>query len=376
MSGEEWPDGQAPSAAELDAATWCARIRDGLADDELADLGEWFRASDANREAFENAMLVAPLAPRQRSAVEHALMHRLPALAGVARTVPNRQSSSTPDSRTSSRKGRQGVQTKRKWRPVVLAAAALAATVALTLGIGTKLVPASLAPSARAATYETGHGAIRRFTLDDGSALTLDSDSRVEVTMDSGERRARLLHGRARLAAARDRRPFSIVAGAGVAGAGRQVAFDGVIDIGIGEDRSVDLRLRSGTGELKAGGEDSDPEVAAVPLPIDQQVVFPAVGAAAPKVVAAPVADTRAWPSGLVDYREITLDALTRDANRYARRPIVLDDPTLAMLTVSGRFQLTDSKRLAGRLGEVFDLIVSRRADGIHLGRRRKISSD
>lgn len=365
MSGEEWPDGQAPSAAELDAATWCARIRDELTDGELADLEEWFRASDANREAFENTMLVAPLTPRQRSAVEHALMQRFPALSGLAPTVPTRQSIWTPDSGIKSRKGRHRAQTKRNWRPVVLAAAALAATVALALGLGTKLVPASLAPSARAATYETGHGAIRRFTLEDGSALTLDSDSRIDVSMDSGGRRARLLHGRARLAASGERRPFTIVAGAG-----RQIAFAGMIDIGIDEDQIVDLRLRSGTGELNVDGKDGEAQIAAVPLVIDQQVVFPAAGAAAPKVVAAPVADTRAWPSGLVDYKEITLDALMRDANRYARSPIVLDDPTLAVLTASGRFQLTDSERLADRLAEVFDLALNRRADGIHLSRR------
>jgi transmembrane sensor len=371
MSGEEWPDGQAHSAAELDAATWCARIRDGLTDVELAVLGEWFRASDDNREAFENAMLVTPLALRQRSAVEQALMQQFPALSAVAPTVPIRPAGSTRDRVSSRQNGWHRTPTKRRWRPAVLAAAALAATVVVVLGLGTKLVPASLAPTARAATYETGHGSIRRFTLEDGSALTLDSDSRVDFSMDSGGRRARLLHGRARLAAARDRRPFTIVAGAG-----RQIAFEGVIDIGIDEDQIVDLRLRSGTGELKADGKGGDAQVAGVLLPIDQQVVFPAAGTSAPKFVDAPVADTRAWPSGLVDYREITLDALLRDANRYAQSPILLDDPTLATFTASGRFQLTDSERLADRLAEVFDLAINRRADGIHLSRRQKIAPD
>jgi transmembrane sensor len=365
MITEEWPGGHAPSAAELAAATWCARIHDGLTDGEFADLGEWFRASDDNREAFENAMLVAPLAPRQRSAVEHALMHRFPALSGVAPIVPTRPASSTREHGSRPQNGWHRTRSKRTWRPVVLAAAAFAATVALALGLGTKLVPASLAPSARAATYETGHGAIRRFTLEDGSALTLDSDSRVDVGMDSGGRRARLLHGRVRLAASRDRRPFTIIAGSG-----REIALEGVIDIGIDQDQIVDIRLRSGTAKLKANGKGEDAQVTAVPLVVDQQVVVPAAGAAAPKVVAAPVADTRAWPSGLVNYREITLEALMRDANRYARNPILLDDPTLAVLTASGRFQLTDSERLADRLAEVFDLAVNRRVDGIHLSRR------
>ncbi|AXB76569.1 FecR family protein [Novosphingobium sp. P6W] len=365
MTGEEWPGGHTPGAAALDAATWCARIRNGLTEAEFADLGNWFRTSDDNRAAFETSMLVAPLTPQQRDAVERALMHSFPALPGVGSISASGAAAAMSHHGTARQTDRRPERKKSGLRPAVLAAAALAATVAVVLGLGTKLVPASLAPSARAATYETGHGSIRSFTLEDGSALTLDSDSRIDVSMNSRARHARLLHGRARLSAARDRRPFTIVAASG-----RQIAFDGVIDIGIDEDQLVDLRLRSGNGHLKPDGKGSNGQAGAMPLSVDQQVVFPAAGATAPKVVAAPVADTRAWPSGLVDYKAIALVALVRDANRYARRPIVLDDRTMGSLTVSGRFQLTDGEKLAERLAEVFDLVVVSHHDGIHLRRR------
>jgi transmembrane sensor len=81
------------------------------------------------------------------------------------------------------------------------------------------------------------------------------------------------------------------------------------------------------------------------------------------------IADDREWPSGWVEYREISLGALVAQANRYAARPIILDDPTAGALKVSGRFKLTDTETFVSRTAELFDLAVSRRSDGTYLAR-------
>src|SRR3546814_18655864 len=79
----------------------------------------------------------------------------------------------------------------------------------------TTLFRSWLLSPARAETYATGHGDIRRFTLADGSLVTLDTDSRVEVVIDRSKRHALLRRGRARFVVAADPRSFTIQAGNG-----------------------------------------------------------------------------------------------------------------------------------------------------------------
>jgi transmembrane sensor len=106
----------------------------------------------------------------------------------------------------------------------------------------------------------------------------------------------------------------------------------------------------------------------ATPLVTNQPVIYTPDNPASTAVVA-PTGDTRDWPTGWVEYRSISLDALVAQANRYAKVPIVLDDPSLASLQASGRFKLTDTEKFAARIAEPFGLRVSRRSGGIHLSR-------
>src|SRR3546814_14384292 len=104
--------------------------------------------------------------------------------------------------------------------------------VALTVGLLPNLPLPWLLSPARAETYATGHGAIRRFTLADGSLVTLDTDSRVAVVIDRSKRHALLLRGRARSVVAADPRPFPIQAGNGDVGTAQ-----GAIDVKSAERR-------------------------------------------------------------------------------------------------------------------------------------------
>jgi transmembrane sensor len=328
----------------------------------LAEFQSWIDASKTNAEAFANAMLVAPMKPAERERIEQFLGQSLPALyrsgskaragssSATIHTFPAKNHATPLKPAGPSRKGR-------RWATGAIAAAAM---VALTVGLLPNLPLPSLLSPARAETYATGHGDIQRFTLPDGSLVTLDTDSRVEVAIDRSRRHARLRQGRARFVVAADPRPFTIQAGNGDV-----VAAEGAIDVGVDGNAHVELRLRSGSASVKARNT-KDTQSERVPLTIDRPVLY-AEGDFAPRVVAAPTADTRDWPSGWVEYRTIPLGELIREANRYAKRPIILDDPKLANLTASGRFQLTETDRFASRIAELFRLRISRRADGIHL---------
>lgn len=363
MSGEDWPAGKALSSTDLEAATWCFRLKETPTEALLAEFQSWIDASKTNAEAFANAMLVAPMKPTERERIEQFLGQSLPALdrsgskartgspAATIHPFPAKNHASPLKPAGPSHKGR-------RWAAGAIAAAAM---VALSVGLLPNLPLPWLMSQARAETYATGHGDIRRFTLEDGSLVTLDTDSRVEVAIDRSKRHALLRQGRARFVVAADPRPFTIQAGNG-----EVVAAEGAIDVGVDGNGRVELRLRSGSANVKARSTPKDMQSESVPLAIDRPVLY-AGGDFAPRVVAAPTADTSDWPNGWVEYRTIPLGELIREANRYAKTPIILDDPKLASLAASGRFQLTETDRFASRIAELFQLRISRRADGIHL---------
>ena len=363
MSDEEWPGGEPPSSNDLEAAAWCSRLKGTPSDALLAQLRSWIDASEANAEAFANAMSVAPITAAERERVEQFLGRSFPALYQPGRKTRGGSPGATihafpVNDHAPPVKPARPNRTGRRWATAAIAAAAM---VALTVGFHPDSPLQSLFSSARAETYATGHGDIRRFTLTDGSLVTLDTDSRVEVAIDRSKRHALLRQGRARFDVAADPRPFTIQAGNGDI-----VAAEGAIDVGVDGNARVELRLRSGSASVKAHNMSTDSQSESIPLTIDRPLLC-AGGDFVPRVVTAPTADTRDWPNGWVEYRTILLGELIREANRYAKRPIILDDPKLASLTASGRFQLTETDRFVVRIAELFQLRISRRADGIHL---------
>lgn len=363
MSDEEWPEGQALSAIDLEAANWCFRLIAAPSDTLPDEFRAWLAVSDANARAFANAMLVAPMTAIERKRIERLMGRTMPPIHRGHRTTQPISSGATihafPADGDIPRKAVSALpRNRRRW---IGAAIAAAATIVLAVGLYPDLsVPSFLSP-AYAKTFSTGHGEIRRFALSDGSQLTLDSDSRIEVRINGSTRHALLHSGRARIEVTADPRPFTIEVGNGDV-----VTTDGTIDIDLDRAKRVEVRLRSGSASVKPHDNSEAADAASLSLATDRPVFY-AGGEYAPKVISPPEADTREWPSGWVEYRTISLGELVREANRYARTPIVLDDPQLASLTASGRFQLTATDRFAGRIAELFGLSVSRQTNGIYL---------
>ncbi|MCW2387178.1 transmembrane sensor [Sphingobium sp. B11D3B] len=324
----------------------------------LSDFKAWIDATPDNADAFANAMYVAPMSRDARTRIETLVGRTFPALQRT-RGQPQRamMPTSSPSSQAQTITGPSA--TPRFW----MAGAVAVCVAAVFLMVGPQ--PYSLLPQfltlAHAETYETGHGEIRAIKLPDGTHLTLDSDSCVEVLTDPHRRTARLRNGRARFAVMKGLRPFTISAGKGDV-----VTDHGTIDMGMDDGAIVDLRLRSGSARLITHQVKSPASREPIELEIDKALMVPANGDA-PKVVSMPLADTRDWPSGWVEYRTVALGALVREANQYASVPILLDDPRLAKLSVSGRFQLTRTEVFAQRIAQLFGLSMVHRGDGIVL---------
>ncbi len=252
----------------------------------------------------------------------------------------------------------------RRWLP----AGSVAISALLLIAVGANiLMPTgsndSLIAARAAEPLVTRRGEIRTFKLPGGATATLDTDSRLEFVNANNHRHLRLTRGLARFDFGDGGAPFRVEVGGSVISGDKAE-----LDIGIADSSGIVIRVLRGKAQmgpraaigaghiilpqpepsryLSAGGESLQPQMPTRELP------------------------SADWPSGWSEHRSISLAALAREANRYATRPIVIDDNATGRLEVSGRFQVSRPEHLAGRLGQLFDLSVEKRADGIHLNQR------
>jgi transmembrane sensor len=197
-------------------------------------------------------------------------------------------------------------------------------------------------------------GEIRTLKLADGTTVTLDTDSAIDVRMFGDARVVRLTRGRARFDVAHDAsRPFRVEA------AGRTVTARGTLfDVGF-EQEGVRVTLLRGAVEVRglapAGG------VAAVRR-LAPGECFTDV-ASGPRVARATMG-SRQWVSGMLDFDAVPLGDVLQQTNRYSAQKIRLGDPALASLRVTGVFRPVPADQLAASLAAAFSLRVERGAKG------------
>ncbi|GLI98036.1 FecR domain-containing protein [Sphingobium sp. BS19] len=321
---------QRREAIEDEAVAWLVRLGGG--DQEPAALKAWLRESAEHRRAYAWA---------------------------------KRHFDSSIILKTSSRHGR-----RRAFRPRnLLARAAIAAAIITIVAIGVSFM--SVPPmqgdrqlSDNAPVLKTLPGQIDTFDLADGSKVTMDASSRLTVSIKGNERRLRFQQGRARIAVRSDGRPFIVEAGQG-----ELLTRAARFDIGRKSDGRIEIAVLSGQIELRRLLRPAVIRSYSHHAQAGQTIVYSA-GNFRPVAGLRDGVDRRDWPQGWTEYEAIPLRILIADANRYARPPIVLDDPALGDLLVSGRFRLTQADRFSARIADLFDLALSRSSSGIHLQRR------
>ena len=248
--------------------------------------------------------------------------------------------------------------------------AGFAIAAGLLLALGIRFLPFGVSPGTGTEvagtdqSFLTRRGEIRRVLLADGSTVTLDTGSKVEVAMSPTERKVHLAEGHVRFEILSDPRPFRVEAGAGVVTATSQAVFD----VGIDDDRHVLVQLVSGQAEVRPALR-----AAVLIVPVQSMASGQNYAYTADQYQPAPVpeealsVDKSQWPTGWVDVHSISLDALVAEANRYAAPPIILDDPVVGALSVTGRFKVSDTDSFVGKIADAYQLRVERHTDGIHL---------
>jgi transmembrane sensor len=231
-----------------------------------------------------------------------------------------------------------------------------------------------LSPYGREAdTYETGLGEQKVVELPDHSYIALDAQTRLHVRFTADARIVELLDGQAQFSVAKDpARPFKVEAGAKTI-----VAVGTVFDVEY-VDRQVRVAMVEGRVAVlskdparSANMSDADSKAApsSIELSAGQALQVRDDGAATllPK---ADIEAATAWRQGKVIFRNEELAEAVHRLNRYSRTQVVLDDPALAQMRVSGVFESGDVHAFAEAMQAYLPVVAESSNSVIHLRMR------
>lgn len=319
-----------------EAAAYLVTLGDaGLAPSEEAILAHWLAADPAHQQAFDSAR-------RAWGVFDDAGDHEIIAAMRAHARTPRR---SAPP----------------RWAPAAGAIAAVfVAVVALTLVVRPELAPRGSGdrpPAAdNAVTYASNLHEIREVRLADGTLMTLDADSTAIVRLSETRRSVRLSEGRAYFDVAADPdRPFAVAA------ANRQVVALGTrFDVNLQGEALVVTLLE---GRIGVGSTAGDPEFRLAP----GQQFEERQGKVRVRTLGPRGADAVAWRTGVVRFDDQSLAEAVAVMNRYAETPIVIRDPGVAALRISGQFRANQTDRFVATVAELHGLRVERSAQALEL---------
>ncbi|WP_149194294.1 FecR family protein [Luteimonas suaedae] len=197
--------------------------------------------------------------------------------------------------------------------------------------------------------HETGVGQRSMVTLEDGSVITLNTDSRVSVHYAPSVRAITLERGQALFKVAPDRaRPFIVTAD------GRQVTalgteFEVHVSGQLFEVTLLEGRVAVTRGVGTAAG-------AAPPMELHPGQKLIAVAAEPPQVRITDVKREVSWRHGQVVFEDDRLADAVAEMNRYSRSQVVLGDAQLASLKISGAFNTGDTATFVEALTAYFPI--------------------
>jgi len=239
-----------------------------------------------------------------------------------------------------------------------------ASTLAMLAAAVLVVVCGALWLAIRPVEYRTGFGERRVVTLEDGSRISLDSDTVVKVRYSPQARRLRLLTGQARFDVAHAvTRPFSVEAG------------DRTV-IATGTSFNVDLRRSEVVvtlieGHVVVTSRDTEVEhiLAAAPrtalaLDAGQTLTASIESGSPPRVEQASLDTVTSWESGRLIFDNETLAEAVQRVARYAEHPIEIADERAAALRLSGVFNAGDVATFIDTVSRYLPVRAAATADG------------
>jgi transmembrane sensor len=271
----------------------------------------------------------------------------------------------------------------RRW---AWAAGALAAAAAAVFGfVALDSLRPSAAPLVRSAT--TPIGGFEKIDLPDGSVVSLNTSSAVEVAFTATERRVHLLRGEASFTVAKDRaRPFVVRVGqVDVRAVGTVFnvrCLPAAVEVLVTEGKVRVDDAASGRSLLAAqslGPAIGAPAPTLEPLLVEGHRITIETAVSAPAafvpVAVAPQEAARAlaWQSRRLEFSAQPLAEVVAEFNRYNRHQLVIEDAGLAAQRFGGKFPANDIESFVLLLESNFHVLAERRAGETML--RRKLAT-
>ncbi len=227
------------------------------------------------------------------------------------------------------------------------------------------LVAGALWLFAQPGEYRTGLGERRVVTLEDGSKVSLDSQTVLQVRYSADARRLELKKGQARFDVFHNaRRPFSVDAG------------DRTV-IATGTSFNIDLRQSAVVVTLIEGRVLVTPheavallpasakqDAAAVPLNAGQTLTTSLDATLPPKVANVRLDTVTSWESGRLMFDDEPLGEVVERVGRYSSQRIVVADERAAQLRISGVFNTGDVTTFVDTVSRYLPVHAASRPDG------------
>ncbi|MEJ0037966.1 MAG: FecR domain-containing protein [Gammaproteobacteria bacterium] len=321
------------SVADEQAAEWFARrLHPADAQAEEAAFQCWLGADAAHRVAY--AKTQATWARLGVAVRQPEILDLAEAAAPVrARTADDPDGSSAAgtadEAPMSSDPGASSGTRRHRWPTRSLA---VAASVVLVL-VGAWLVSGSLLPK----NYETAVGETLTVSLADGSVVTLDTDSEIEVRYGASQREISLKRGAAFFDVTPNKsRPFVVTAVLG-----RTTVLGTRFEIRTKLDE-MQVVLIDGSVRLEPIDANGHAQPGAIVLK-PGQLATRAASRLEWRTTTADIEATTAWHTGRLIMRDMPLAQAVEEVNRYAAATrLRIGDPSLRTLTVSGVFRIGD----------------------------------
>jgi transmembrane sensor len=210
----------------------------------------------------------------------------------------------------------------------------------------------------------TRRGEVRLIPLGDGSAVTLNTDTRLGVKYSSAERVVELEEGEALFDVAHDRaRPFVVHAGStSVRAIGTSFSVRRL------DGGEVKVLVREGVVEVTQSTSD---DRAPIRVSARSQAVLKPHARATIDAIQAPQVDRQlAWREGMISLDGRTLREAAKEFARYGGVRIRIDDPAIADRTVTGLFLANNPAGFARAVATSMNLQISERGDEVSLSRQ------
>jgi transmembrane sensor len=212
--------------------------------------------------------------------------------------------------------------------------------------------------SAEAEVYQTNVGEQKHVLLHDGTAVFLDTDTKLVVNFSDKNRIVDLRYGRANFRVAPDakKRGFAVKAAQKLV-----LGTRSVFDVGRDGDR-ISILLIEGRATVENGAADSNGSHL---LSDGERLIFSSGQLV--KLDRPDLQPLLAWHTGQAMFENSTLSDVVLEMNRYSTVKLEIDDARLANMKVSGVYRVGDNAHFARSLQRLLPIAIRVVDDRIEL---------